>query len=191
MFYNFFVGCSRGKAKYKMILYQLFFVITLFTFIETTWWCSKGYNPMECTSNGYVEYICDHVTETYVKDKLHICPHNKPTCKCFIDQNNVGSKQSCECVSARKWPNFPTTGIIRWNGSLEYANNYDGTRRTFLPGEAHKDSRGRFLLKETKVHWPHFPNSAPPTKTVKFIIILPNPKKRTFVKVSYRLFSLS
>lgn len=143
---------------------------------------------MSCFSDGsgYTEYRCNKSSELYEEHILREC-HTDKTCKCYEHKTSESVMEMCECVNAAKRPKFPSTGVIRWNGTF-VLNELSGESKTYVPGEVRKDSQGRFVMKTTSVH--DWKQAEEPLKNMEFKIILPDVRTRMFIKVSFVSFSV-
>jgi len=109
----------------------------------------------KCSSNGTYT-LCDWNFDLVRITSCANNPKGLTGCRCYKDYEN---EDTCECVDPRQPPKFPSTGVLRWNGTLDFEETDDKFEKGIYthPGEIHKDGKGRYLRIWTNSHhWSHY-----------------------------------
>ena len=94
--------------------------------------CSQEYDD-RCLND--VLYRCFFRKGIYRPVSLRRCSGRLNTCRCYTSPG----VSFCRCVDPRPTPNFPSTGVIRWNGT-QRIETYHGVSTFQLFGEVRMDS---------------------------------------------------
>merc|ERR1712142_395964 len=123
---------------------------------------SRFYKYDECMPNGEIRHFrCERRRRwadvgkwVHNMDKDQLCFGTKSKCLCEREVWDFFDNYLCRCVDATSYPNFPSTGILKWKEEVAFKKDEDySTVRVQTKYEIHRNANGYYLRKYPDYNW--------------------------------------